>query len=45
MVILSHSDYHSILEEIEEWEDSMLYLQTKRADNGERVSMEMAFAD
>ena len=45
MVVLPHSEYHSILEEIEEWEDSMLYLQAKRADNGERISMEMAFAE
>jgi hypothetical protein len=44
MVVLSHNEYHSILEEIEEWEDSMLYLKTKRADNGERISMKAAFA-
>jgi len=44
MVVLSHSEYRSIVEEIEEWEDSMLYWQTKRTDTGERIPMEMAFA-
>ena len=45
MVVLSQSEYHSILEEIDDWEDTMLYLQAKRADTGERISMEMAFAE
>ena len=44
MVVLSHNEYQSILEEIDDWEDSMLYLQTKDADTGERISMEKAFA-
>ena len=45
MVVLSHHDYSSILAEIEEWEDSMLYLQAKRNDDGERIPMEVAFAE
>ena len=45
MVLLPHNEYHSILAEIEEWEDTMLYLQTKAMDNGERISMETAFAE
>ena len=45
MVVLSYNEYSSILEEIEDWEDNMLYLQTKKVDNGERVSMETAFAE
>jgi hypothetical protein len=45
MVVLSQNEYHSILEEIDDWEDSVLYLQTKDADSGERISMEKAFAE
>ena len=45
MVVLSYSEYSSILEEIEDWEDNMLYLQAKNADNRERVPMETAFSE
>jgi len=45
MVVLSHNEYNSILEEIEDWEDSMLYIQTKLYDNGERIPMETAFME
>lgn len=45
LIVLTQSEYHSILEEIENWEDTMLYLQTKRADTGERISMETVFAE
>jgi len=45
MVVLSQNEYSSILEEIDEWEDTMLYLKTKSIDNGERIPMETAFAE
>ena len=45
MVVLQYAEYSSLLEEIEEWEDAMLYLQSKQADNGERIPMEAAFAE
>jgi len=44
MVVLSQSEYRSILEEIDDWED-MLYLQAKHADTRERIPMETAFAE
>ena len=45
MVVLSQNEYRSILEEIDDWEDTMLYLHTKRTDTGERIPMETAFAE
>ena len=45
LVVLSQGEYHSILEEIDDWEDTMLYLQTKSADTGERIPMKTAFAE
>lgn len=45
MVVLSQSEYHSILDEIDDWEDTILYLQAKRADTGERIPMEAVFAE
>jgi len=43
MVVLSQNEYQSILEEIDDWKDSMLYLQTKGKDSGERISMKEVF--
>jgi|GEM_PF-1535867 len=45
MVVLSQNEYSSILEEIDDWEDTMLYLEAKRTDTGERIPMETAFAE
>ncbi len=45
MVVLSLNEYRSILEEMEEWEDSMLYFQSRIADDGVRIPMETVFAE
>lgn len=43
LVILPVHEYDTLLKEVEELEDIRLYDEAKKADNGERISMEDAF--
>jgi PHD/YefM family antitoxin component YafN of YafNO toxin-antitoxin module len=43
LVVLSISEFNSIMEELEEIEDVRLYDEIKKNDTGERIPMDEAF--
>ena len=43
LVVLPAKEFDSMMEDLEELEDSRLYDDAKKNDTGERVSMEVAF--
>jgi hypothetical protein len=45
LVVLQQEDYSAIVDELEDWEDNLLYLQGKLNDTGERISMDDAFRE
>jgi hypothetical protein len=43
LVALPQREFESILEDIEDWEDTLLLAQAKANDTGERIPMEEVF--